>query len=87
MDIGDVVPLLVYPPGTDVTVYDVIGKLPLSTGGENDTSAVIPVAPVLAADTLVGAPGTDGITLLIDNVLPDSVDNTGMINCNLLVVQ
>jgi hypothetical protein len=62
--IGLLAPLTVFPPGETVTVYDVIGAPPSTTGGVNVTTA-IPFPAV--ALTPVGAPGAraanPGVTL------------------------
>ena len=55
--IGDAVPLPVMPPGEDVTVYVVIGDVPLEDGGVNVTVAC--ALPAVARG-IVGAPGTAG---------------------------
>jgi hypothetical protein len=55
-DIGEDAPVNVEPPGLLVAVKLVIAVLPVDAGAVNDTDCI--PTPVLAADTLVGAPGT-----------------------------
>jgi len=62
-DIGDDAPVNVLPPGLRVTVYPVIAE-PLLAGAVKDTDCV--PTPVLVALTLVGAPGTAQVVMLLD---------------------
>jgi hypothetical protein len=63
-DIGEDAPVNVLPPGLRVTVYPVIAVPPLLAGAVNDTDCV--PTPVLVALTLVGAPGTAQVVMLLD---------------------
>jgi hypothetical protein len=53
--IGDETPVPTRPPGLDVTVYKVMGKPPVFTGGVKEILAI--PNPVIAALTAVGASG------------------------------
>jgi hypothetical protein len=67
--IGEVPPFALKPPVFEVTVYEVIGKLPLFTGAVNEIVA----SPFpLTATTFVGASGTVAgviVLLALDEIL------------------
>jgi hypothetical protein len=65
--IGLAVPVAVWPPEDEVTVYEVIGLPPLEAGGVKLTVAC---AFPATAVTLVGAPGTVACVVVVKAAVP-----------------